>query len=136
VSISDTRNDYPFFQVWRPASSGSTVYNKIDEVQLQSDSQVTRESNNSDTGKANILLTGNDRLEFQSGDVVGYFHPTTARYQVKSILTNRYAEYLFIGSTAPASVNLINADHNYIQEPLIHFEIGEFFTSCCVTSYR
>jgi len=27
------RNDYPYFQIWRPSSSGSTMYNRVSQVQ-------------------------------------------------------------------------------------------------------
>ena len=65
------RNDYPSFQVWRPASINSTIYNRIGEVQLQSDDQVTNGSNN--FLQANIILTG------------GYYHPLGVCYLVKDI---------------------------------------------------
>ena len=38
-------NDYPYFQVWQAESANSTIYNKIGEVQLQSDYQVTGRDN-------------------------------------------------------------------------------------------
>ena len=34
--FGNLRTIYPFIQVWRPSSVGSTIYNKIGEVQLQS----------------------------------------------------------------------------------------------------
>ena len=37
VRVSLSNSIYPFIQVWRPSSVGSTIYNKIGEVQLQSD---------------------------------------------------------------------------------------------------
>ena len=71
VTFNNTRRNYLFFQVWREESVSSTVYNKIGEVQLLSDDQVTRGSNN--YWEANIILNSANAIEFQSGDVVRFF---------------------------------------------------------------
>ena len=110
------RNNYPFFQVWRP--TGSRNYIKIDEIQLQSDDQVT----GSGTYRtANIILTDNNTIEFQSRDVVGYYHPSNSRYQVRTIRTDGYILYQFTGSRE--SVNLNNGNDD--RQPLIQFTIGK-----------
>ena len=121
--FDDNRNriDYPVFQVWKLGSVGSTDYNKIGEVQLQSDDQVTGDG---DYRTANIILTGNNVLEFQSRDVVGYYQPHQSRYRVRTIRTNGYRLYQFSGS--PESVNLNNNDgSNNNRQPLIQFTIGK-----------
>ena len=123
---NEDRVDYPFFQVWRPLSTNPIVYNKTGEVHL-SDDQVTMGSNN--FLEANIILTGNNTIEFQSGDVVGYYHPPESRYQVRTIRTNGYILYQFDldSSPVPTSVNLNNADSsNNERQPLIQFTIGKY----------
>ena len=123
VRLSNGGSNYPFFQVWRPESVNSTFYNKIGEVQLQSDDQVT--SNDNSNRVANIILTGNNTIEFQSGDVVGYYHPSNARYQVRTLRTNGYILYQFNGSPAPTSVNLSSANRDDdLRQPLIQFITG------------
>ena len=122
VLFDNGRNDYPFFQVWRPSSDGSTIYNKIGEVQLQSDDQVT---GSGDYRTVNIILTGNNTIEFQSGDVVGYYHPPDARYRVTTIRTSGYRLYQFDGSPALTSVNRDNGDRDNNRQPLIQFTIGK-----------
>ena len=113
------RDNYPFFQVWRLAS---TVYTKIGEVQLQSDDQVT---GSGDYRTTNTILTGNNTIEFQSGDVVGYYHPPNARYRVRTIRTDGYILYQFNGSPS-TSVNLSGAnDNDNKRQPLIQFTIGK-----------
>ena len=121
------RNDYPYFQVWRPSSTNSMVYTNIDEVQLQ-ESQVSQ-CNNNDYCIVNIVLTGNDAIEFQSGDVVGYYHPAQTIYQMRTIRTNGYVLYRIDGSSAPTTVDLSNVANNRIthqRQPLIQFVIGNF----------
>ena len=121
VMFNSPRTKYPFFQVWRRASVGSTVYNKTGEVQLKSDDQVIRGSNN--YSEVNIILTGNNTIEVQSGDVVGYYHPPQSRYRVRSIENSGYIQYRFKGSFD--SVNISNSIGNGIRQPLIQFTIGK-----------
>ena len=96
VRLHSNRSEFPSFQLCRKVSGGSSVYKKIGEVQLQSDDQVTLGRSN-EYGEANITLpiTGNNRIEVQSGDVVGYYHPPEARYQVITIRTDGYMLYQF-----------------------------------------
>ena len=126
VNFDNNRNriDYPWFQVWQPPSTDQTLYNKIGEVQLQSD-QVTRGSNN--FLEANITLTGNSTIEFQSGDVVGYYHPTQTRYRVRTIRTDGYQLYEFRGSSVATSsaFNLSMSNSIDQRQPLIQFTIDE-----------
>ena len=115
-------NNYLCFQVWRAESVRSTVYNKTGEVQLQSDDQVTGSGY---FQIVNIVLTGNNTIEFQSGDVVGYYHPPQSRYQVRDIYTNGYLVYQFNGSPAPTSVNLNESNFMLdFKQPLLQFAIG------------
>ena len=121
--FSDKSGDYPFFQVWRAASINSTVYKKIREIQLQLNHQIT--SGDHDKIKiAIIILTGNNTIEVQAGDVVGYYHPLRAPYRVRAIQTDGYILYQFSGSHE--SIDLKNAtDDNVTQQPLIQFTIGK-----------
>ena len=122
MSFNTLRNDYPSFQVWQSESVGSTIYNRIGEVQLQSDDQVTGSGNRR---TVNIILTGNNTIEFQSGDVVGYYHPPQSGYQVRTIQTDGYILYRFNG-LPPTSVNLNDANRNDNErQPLIQFTIGK-----------
>jgi len=103
------RNDYPYFQVWRPSSTNSMVYTNIGEVQLQ-DNYVSQ-CNSRNYCNVNIVLTGNDTIKFQSGDVVGYYHPNLTRYRVTTIHRENYLQYRFHLMSAPSSVDLSNANN-------------------------
>ena len=118
---SSRRSDNLLFQVWRPVSADSTMYNKTDEVPLQSNQVTGRGANRT----ANIILTGNDRIEFQSGDVLGYYHPLNSSNLLRDIRTDGYILFRFDGSPVPSSVNLEsrNAMINF-RQPLIQFIIG------------
>ena len=120
--IREGRDNFSFFQVWRPSSTSSTTYNRVGEVQLSHD-QVT----GSGTYRtATIILTDNNRIEVQSGDVVGYYRESFSRYRLRTIQTDGYIQYEFDGTNAPTSVNLNNANRfRNRQQPLIEFIIGK-----------
>ena len=123
VKFNNEKKGYPYFQVWRAISVDSTMYTKIGEVQLQSDDQVT---GSGDFQTANITLTGNNTIEVQSGDIVGYYHPSDPRYRVITIGTDEYRLYQFEESESPKSVNLNNSiNNNNHRQPLIQFTIGK-----------
>ena len=121
VNFDDEKISYPYFQIWRAESVDSTMYTKISEVQLQSDDQVTGSGN---FRTANIILTGNNTIEVQSGDVVGYHHPPKPRYRVITIGTDEYRLYRFMKS--PELVDLNDSiRNNSNRQPLIQFTIGK-----------
>ena len=124
--VFNEQNDgYPYFQVWRATSVNLRDFKKINEVQLPQN-RVSRISD--DIHVANIALTVNSAIEFQSGDVVGYYHPPNASYQVRTIGTSGYRLYQYIGS--PETVNLSNnmrTDDN--RQPLIQFTVGKCLNS-------
>ena len=127
---SSSRSGTLLFQVWRSVSADA-IYNNIGEVQLQSN-QVT----GSGTYRtANIMLTDNNTIEIQSGDVVGYYHPSNTRYSVRDIPTDGYVLYRFDGSPVPNSVNLSNRNVMInFRQPLIQFTIGTEIISHSVAS--
>jgi len=115
-------SSYPYFQVWRPSPTNSIVYTNIGEVQLQSNQLSQVDSDNYD---ARIVLTSSDTIEFQSGDVVGYFHPSDILYRVRTLRTSGYIQYEFNETPAPISIDLGDADNDRDQrQPLIQFMIG------------
>ena len=72
---------------------------------------------------ANIILTGNNTIEVQSGDVVGYYHPPQSRYRVRILQTAGYIQCRFNGSFESVDIN--NNTGNSSQQPLIQFTIGK-----------
>ena len=115
-------SNFTFFQVWRPSSFGSTVYNRISEVQLQSEDQVITGSNGFE--EANIILTGNNTIRFESGDVVGYYDPGT-RYQARTITTAGYLLHHNQFSQSPETIDLSNFSTITNRQPLIQLTVGK-----------
>ena len=120
VVFNEQNDGYPYFQVWR-VTSNSRTFKKIAEVQLPQN-RVSRITG--DIYVANIALTVNSAIEFQSGDVVGYYHPPNARFQVRTIGTSGYRLYQYSGSleTVNLSDNMRTDDN---RQPLIQFTVGK-----------
>ena len=116
----------PYYQIWRPMSQASVIYNRIHAVQLQFfQMQITILSDS--RASINIALADDERIEVQSGDVIGFYHPSDSRYQVRTIRTDGYMQYEFDGSSTLTSINLntvSNGDVTDQRQPLIQFTIG------------
>ena len=81
----------PVFQVWRPLSPGSSAYSKIGQVQF--------EINETRVDIPKVSLTGNDQIEFQSGDVIGCYQPINSHYRVGYIIDSNYVSYFTSNSS-------------------------------------
>ena len=120
-------NNFLTFQLWRPLLSDTMIYNKVGEIQLQSESQVTEGYNNFE---ATIILTGEKRLEFQPGDVIGYYHPPRPHYRVLDVGTMGYKLYRFDETSPPDTLNLSEANKTLLnRQPLLQFTIGKIINA-------
>ena len=92
----------PRIIVWQPVNTQRTMHSIRNISTLSSEDIITMEN----YYFANVSFTGNDRIEFQSGDVIGYQHRFRPCYTVWSINTGGYTSYgdRFISS------NTINID--------------------------
>ena len=119
---------YPIFQVWHPILLLPGTYIKIGEVQLSDGSlKVVDEGS---YYHVNMSLNSNSQIEFQSGDVIGYYQPSNAR-QIWNIQTNEYTSYSY---TATNPLILLNINTEGISEtnyqPLIEVMFGKAIIVC------
>ena len=122
VSRNINNNGGTFIHVWQPSSPGSVVYNKTSEVLLQVNSEVIQGNSNYETS---ITLTGDRRMKFQSGDVVGYHHTLDAHFIIQDIQTEGYTLYQFNEISGIRSVNLTEAIAMFdFRQPLIQITVG------------
>jgi len=101
------------------------MYNRISQVQSQLN-QIFQQSVN--VAIINITLTSDERIEFRSGDIIGYYHPSDIRYDIRTIRTDGYVQYEFDGSPTLTSVDFSTVANDSItdqRQPLIQFTIGE-----------
>ena len=120
ISTRDTGTNFPYIQVWRQLPTPH-LYSLVDGVQIQS-SHLNNQSANLE---ANISLTGNNRIQFLSGDVIGFYNPPDTGYVLEDIRTDEYVYNVFVGSSA-SSQNLNNAIMSNRRQPLIQFTLGEY----------
>ena len=126
VSMSTWRGDgYPHFQVWHPTLLNSSTYSKIGEVQLPGGDFVAV-GQGRNYYYATLLLKKSSQIEFQSGDVIGYYQPPNPRKLIWSIQTSGYTSYssnVITPLTVIDTNNVDNIEANH--QPLIEVKFGE-----------
>ena len=93
-NYDNTGTNFPYIQVWRQSPTSQLNYSLVNQVQIQ-----LRHLNTQST-QANIPLTGNNRIQFLSGDVIGFYNPPDSGYVTRDIETLGYVFYVFEGSSA------------------------------------
>ena len=119
--------NYPIFEVWRPyIYSGS--YMKIGEVHFSTGS--LKGVGQGSYYYANISLNSSSQIEFQSGDVIGYYQPSNACL-IWNIQTSGYTSYSNTVKSPLTSIDINHVDNvrdNY--QPLIEVMFGEILQYC------
>ena len=121
------QSNLPLFQVWHPISDNSSAYNKIGEVQLPPGDYI----GDLQTGyfSASLSLNSNSQIEFQSGDVIGYYQPSDPRRLIWSIQTSAYTSYSNTVTSPSTSINTNNAENNETnRQPLIAVMFGKMYS--------
>ena len=122
VKLRSSGSSVSYFQVWRPSSLYSLIYNKTAEVVILEDNVFTGSNG---FREMNISLSGDNRTEIQSGDVVGFYQPPNVRYAIRDLRTDGYVLYGFTTNQTD-SVNLTDADNTINRrQPIIQFTIGK-----------
>ena len=123
--ISSGRTN-PYLQVWHLTAPGGDVFDKVGGVQLVESEVVEEVDNNNNTyWLVNTTLNDDDRIEFEAGDFIGYYHPPDSRYRVWTIKTAGYSLYANNVADVSSRFNLSSQGItiNGVQ-PLIQFTIG------------
>ena len=119
----------PYLEVWHPSSSVIAVFDKVGEFQLvESEIVQIGHDRSSAYWLLDVTLNDDERIEFEAGDVIGYYHPPDTRYQIWSIQTAGYTVYVNESTTAlnTTNLNLYNrSDISNSRQPLIQFTIGK-----------
>ena len=118
-------SNLPLFQVWHPISLNSNTYNKTGEVELAPGHYKSIDIN---LGYfyVNMSLNNNSQIEFQSGDVFGYYQPSNARRLIWNIQTSGYTSYSNTVTSPLTSINTNNVDNTETDyQPLIEVTFGK-----------
>ena len=117
-------SDFPQFQVWHPTSLNSGTYTMIGEVQLPGGNFVGNLLSN--YFLANVSLNSNSQIEFQSGDVIGYYQPSDPQRRIRSIQTSGYTSYSNTVASPLTSIDINNIDNTENdRQPLIEIKFGK-----------
>ena len=121
-------NNYPIFEMWRPYRySGS--YMKIGVVHFSAGS--LKGAGQGSYYYANISLNSSSQIEFQSGDVIGYYQPSNAQRKIWSIQTDEYTSYSL---TFPYALDVLHIYSDGISvdnyQPLIKVMYGKIIIVC------
>ena len=120
--------EYPTIQIWRPIAQNSTIYNKVGTVcTLTADDIINNATNESSYRYrlANVSCTGHgdNRTEFQSGDVIGYYQSNSSQSRLLNIATEGYTSYN--SDSLRTRINISNADVYSSIQPLIQVMYGK-----------
>ena len=123
------RDELPIIQVYRPSRTIGLLFSEEDRYTLKTN-EIT---NMSDYHLANVSFTNNDRIEFHSDDIIGYFIPNKSRYNVWNIETEGYTSYIDRGLRE--DIFSINSNTNSIvdnRQPLIQVIFGKACRQQCL----
>ena len=127
-------NNFPLFQVWHPTSLNSNIYKKIGEVQLPPGDRITFLIFN--YYFANLSLNTNSQIEFQSGDVIGYYQPSNPRRLIWSIQTSGYISYSNTVTSPTTSIDTNNTSSvEANSQPLIEVKFGKIISSVYMLNF-
>ena len=126
VKINDSGNG-PYFEVWHPRSPSNSVFDKVGRVQLLESEVVQVGTDSNQYWFLNMSLNRSDMIEFESGDVFGYYQPPDTHYGVGIIRTEGYIAYGNFIVNSSSTFNLNNADLTGSgRQLLMQFSIGTY----------
>ena len=117
-----SEGDYPIVQVWHPTSS--TQYTRVDTECPLTESDINVMSGD-EYYLGNVSCTGDNRIEFQSGDIIGHYHANNVLYQLWNIGTMGYKSYVRDEDSPPNTFNVNGVDDSLTRQPLIQVLYGK-----------
>ena len=122
---ASSTGDYPIVQVWHPTSS--TQYTRVDIECPLTENDINRITprNEDDYYLGNVSCTGDNRIEFQSGDIIGHYHANNVLYRLWNIETAGYTSYVRDKDSPPNTFNVNGVDDSITRQPLIQVLYGK-----------
>lgn len=126
LEIGSISGSYPSIQVWHPKST--TEYTRVETECELTENDIRRMTDNlkNEYYLGNVSCNGNKRIEFQSGDVLGYHQADPLRYRLWSIAVTSYITYHLDETVPLTTLSLYNADGITTKmQPLIEVMYGK-----------
>ena len=128
-------SDLPLFQVFHPTSLNSNTYNKTGEVPLAR-GIYKHIDNHLGYYYAKMSLNNSSQIEFQSGDVIGYYQPSNPQRRIWSIQTSGYTSYSKIVTSPQTSIDINNVDDvDTNHQPLIKVIFGKIVNNIILNEF-
>ena len=113
----------PIFQVWHPTLPNSSNYAIIGEVQLSAGNRI---GNGAELYFYTNMSLNNSQIEFQSGDVIGYYQPSDSQRLIWNIQTSGYTSYSNFVTSPLTSIDINNVGNMDVDhQPLIEIIFGK-----------
>jgi len=114
---------FPVVQIWRPSSPGSSVYNRLGGVEL-SRGNFIGQFRAVGYYYQRLLIRGS--IDFQFGDVIGYYQPSQPRREIWNIQTSGYTSYSNNVNSPSNTIDINNVDNVEIdRQPLIELQFSK-----------
>jgi len=108
----------PIIQVWHRSGS---IYTRVSQYQLiQQDI-----SDLASYALASVSFVGDEQIEFQSGDVIGYYVPNDSGYNVWNIQTAGFVSYSISADSPLTTFSIGDANEEADRQPLIQVTFGK-----------
>ena len=113
--------DYPIVQVWHPTNPAT--YIRVDTECPLNERDINKTRNEYYLG--NVSCTGDNRIEFQSGDIIGHYHANNVRYRLWNNITAEYTSHVRDETSPPDSFNINGMISTENKRPLIQVLYGK-----------
>ena len=125
LEIADDSGDFPIVQVWRRVNS--TFHTRVGTSCGLSENDITMVTDHYDKEYylGNVSCIGNNSIEFQSGDVIGYYQSELLRYQLWSFAFSGYTAYHQDVNSPLSTLNINSANATDSRQPMIQVIHGK-----------
>ena len=117
--------DYPSVQVWHPINS--TFYSRVGTACALTEDDINRslDHNGDDYYLGLVQCSERNRIEFQSGDVIGYYQSGDLVFQLWDNNTTGYTSYYHRTLTPLTTFDINSATNGNNRQPLIEVMYGK-----------
>ena len=134
LESASSSGSYPIVQVWHPTSSNIFTRVNTECPLTNNESDISRMTAMGDEYHlGNVTCIGDNRIEFESGDIIGYYQSNEVLYLVWNIITTGYTSY-FRDEGSPPNMFSTNTESDVTEtwQPLIQVIYGKLHTYVCV----
>jgi len=114
--------DLPLVQIWRPSSPGSSVYNRVAQIQLSAGTLLGGIS-----GYYVTIIQVSDLPDFQPDDIIGYYQSESPLRTIWNVETSGYTSYSNNVNSPSITIDIDNVDNVETErQPLIELDFGKY----------